>query len=116
MMTEPKTISVLGTDIRIVFRKEEDDPKLKSLVGYFDGSEHLIVVKELTSDAYSLGDLERYQKEILRHEILHAFLYESGLDACSNGTDNWATNEEMVDWFAIQAPKIFKVYREQKLV
>lgn len=116
MLTEPKTISVLGTDIRIVPRKEEDDPKLKSLVGYFDGSEHLIVVKELTPDAYSMGDLERYQKEILRHEILHAFLYESGLDACSNGTDNWATNEEMVDWFAIQAPKIFKVYREQKLV
>ena len=115
-MTEPKTISVLGTDIKIVFHKEEDDPKLKSLVGYFDGSEHLIVVKELTPDAYSLGDLERYQKEILRHEILHAFLYESGLDACSSGTDNWATNEEMVDWFAIQSPKIFKIYREQKLV
>ena len=26
------------------------------------------------------------------------------------------TNEEMVDWFAIQAPKIFKVFREQKLI
>lgn len=28
----------------------------------------------------------------------------------------YRTNEEMVDWFAIQAPKIFKVFREQKLV
>lgn len=26
--------------------------------------------------------------------------------------DGWATNEEMVDWIAIQGPKIFKAWKE----
>lgn len=116
MLTEPRTINVLGTDIRILFRKEAEDPKLSRMVGYFDGSKSTIVVKILTADENSLGDLDKYQLEILRHEIIHAFLHESGMDACSNSAESWATNEEMVDWFAIQAPKIFKVFREQKLV
>ena len=116
MLTESRTINVLGTDVRILFKKEADDPKLKNMVGYFDSSKSLIVVKILEPDDYSLGDLEKYQLEILRHEIIHAFLHESGLDACAGSADSWATNEEMVDWFAIQSPKIFKVFREQKLV
>lgn len=116
MMTEPKVISVLGKDIQILFRKEDDDPKLKNCVGYFDSSKGWIVIKILEPDATSLGDLDKYQKEVLRHEILHAFLYESGLDACSGPAENWASNEEMVDWFAIQSPKIFLVFQEQRLL
>lgn len=116
MLTEPRTINVLGTDIRVMFRKEADDPKLKNSVGYFDCSRSLIVIKILEPDACSVGDLDRYQLEVLRHEIIHAFLYESGMDNCSGPAESWATNEEMVDWFAIQSPKIFKIFREQKLV
>ena len=116
MMTEPKVISVLGKDIQILFRKEDADPKLKNCVGYFDSSKGWIVIKILEPDAMSLGNLDRYQKEVLRQEILHAFLYESGLDACSGPADNLASNEEMVDWFAIQSPKIFRVFQEQGLL
>ncbi len=46
-----------------------------------------------------------YKNEVARHEIIHAFLSESGLKSCSS----WATNEEMIDFFAIQFPKIVKV-------
>ena len=116
MLTESRTINVLGTDIRVLFKKEAEDPKLKNMVGYFDGSKSLIVIKILEADDNSLGDLDKYQIEILRHEIIHAFLHESGLDACSGAADSWATNEEMVDWFAIQAPKIFKVFQEMELM
>ena len=51
-------------------------------------------------------------KHLLRHEIVHTFLYESGLHANSNNTDAWATNEEMVDWIAIQGIKIYKIWEE----
>lgn len=40
------------------------------------------------------------------------FLFESGLDANSNGIEAWASNEEMVDWIAIQMPKIVNAYEE----
>ena len=116
MLTEPRKINVLGTEIRVEFRKESDDPKLKGLSGYYDCTENLIVVKIFEPDVYALGNLEVLQKECLRHEIIHAFLFESGVEACSNPCDAWATNEEMVDWFAIQSPKIFKLFQEQGLM
>ena len=112
MMTDPKVISVLGRDIQILFRKENTDPKLKNCVGYFDSSKGWIVCKILEPDERSLEDLDRYQKEVLRHEIIHAFLYESGLDACSGPAENWASNEEMVDWIAVQGPKIFEAWQK----
>lgn len=116
MLTEPKVITVLGTDIQVLFRKEADDPQLEDMGGYYDSSRNLIVVKIPEKDKNSLGNLENWQRKTLRHEIIHAFLYESGLDWSASTTESWATNEEMVDWFAIQAPKIFKVFREQELV
>lgn len=116
MLTEPRTINVLGTEIRVFFREEKQDPKLEELSGYFDATENMIVVKIPEKDAMSCGNLENHQKKVLRHEIIHAFLYESGLDWSAASCDCWATNEEMVDWMAIQSPKIFKVFREQKLV
>ena len=51
-------------------------------------------------------------KQTLRHEIVHAFLGESGLSNNSNSIDAWARNEEVVDWFAIQGPKIYKAWQE----
>lgn len=56
---------------------------------------------------------ERMMKKDLRHEILHAFLFESGLSSSTYGhVGAWAEHEEMVDWFAIQLPKIFKIFNE----
>lgn len=116
MLTESRTINVLGTDIKIIFREEKQDSQLEEMGGYFDSSENLIVVKIPEKEKNSLGNLENWQKKVMRHEIIHAFLYESGLDWSASPSDCWATNEEMVDWMAIQMPKILKVLREQKLV
>ena len=44
--------------------------------------------------------------KVKRHEIIHAFLFESGLAENSA----WAQNEEMVDFFAIQFPKLLKAF------
>ena len=116
MLTEPRTINVLGTEIKVLFREEKQDPKLEELGGYFDATENLIVVKIPEKDAMSVGNLENHLKKVLRHEIIHAFLHASGLDWSTAPSESGATNEEMGDWFAIQSPKIFKVFREQKLV
>jgi hypothetical protein len=50
----------------------------------------------------SLKDKSVEFEKLCRHEVIHAFLCESGLLHNSD----WATDEEMVDWFAIQLPKI----------
>ena len=48
----------------------------------------------------------------VRHEVIHAYLSESGLNSSSNGVECWVRNEEMVDWFAVQIPKIVKTFNE----
>ena len=61
-------------------------------------------------------DVQRLFNTILRHEIVHAYLIESGLNENANAVENWATNEEMVDWFALQSEKIFKTYKELNII
>lgn len=104
--------NILGTEYTVEFRK--DDPKLQENAdGYCDTSIKLIVVEDFEPDEMSKEDLEGYKLQVLRHEIIHAFMFESGLDAnscCFEG--GWATNEEMIDWFAIQSPKIFKALKD----
>lgn len=113
-------VDILGSEWTIQFRDE--DPAFEKAQGYAEPNEKIIIIEnvkptnpneplELTEYAQSID-----QKRVLRHEILHAFLMESGLDANANAVENWAINEEMIDWFAIQSPKIFKVYKELKLI
>ncbi len=48
-------------------------------------------------------------KRTVRHEVLHAFLTESGLDSNFNHPD-YGHDETFIDWVAIQFPKIVVAY------
>ena len=72
-----------------------------------------IFVKRCQDKDMTKEGKERCEKTTLRHELFHAYLSESGLSAnASHCYTSWAENEEMVEWFAIQAPKIFKTFQE----
>lgn len=110
-------ISVLGTEYRIETHKVSEDEWLekKHLAGYCGEESKLIVVADMSEKEYFDGmdekEQEIYRKKTLRHEIIHAFLNESGLsDSASVPGGAWAKHEEMIDWFAIQSPKIFAVF------
>lgn len=106
-------VNVLGTEYTIHISNEKTYPLLKEIDGYTDTSIKAIIVDDCNhTTPDSKQDLERYRRSVIRHEIIHAFLYESGLDANANGVECWATNEEMVDWLAIQFPKMLKAFRE----
>lgn len=114
---ENRKINILGTEYRIEFRKEDEDTILKDCNGYCDVTVKLIVVLAEPNKECDYEDFSFIQKKTLRHEIVHAFLSESGLFNNTYNVDaGWAKNEEMVDWFAIQSPKIFKVYSELGLL
>lgn len=112
-------VNILGSEWNVKFGNEKEYPNLTSVDGYTDLSIREIVVDDMEASQGQIGakaDLESYQKQVVRHEIIHAFLLESGLDSNSNSADSWAVNEEMFDWFAIQSPKIFKVFNEYDLM
>lgn len=101
-------INVLGTEYTIFERKRHKDAHLNDKDGYCDDSVKEIVTALLEAEPDSKKDLGAVRKKILRHEITHAFLCESGLSCNSE----WAENEELVDWIAIQGPKIYKAWQE----
>lgn len=116
---ENRKINILGTEYTIETHKISEDEIMKKnhWSGYCSEESKTIIVADMTEKEYvdldSPAAQEKYRKSTLRHEIIHAFLNESGLSDCSNQyAGAWAKNEEMIDWFAIQSPKIFKVYSE----
>ena len=112
--TEPYDglVYILGTQYNIKLIPESDDPMLKTLGGYTDQTAKKIVVKLIEKQDSTAQNVADYAKNIMRHELIHAFLFESGLGACTNEIDCWSQNEEMVDWFAYQSPKIFKLFQQ----
>lgn len=107
----PCTVNVLGTPYRVEFRTNEDERMTGC--GYCSYREHLIAIKPAHGkDGFTPEMSNHLEHEELRHEIVHAFLEESGLGYDSLSVVQWAKNEEMVDWFAIQSPKIFATYKE----
>ena len=103
-------IDVLGTVYKIIPK----ELKNADIDGYTDNTSKEIVIR--TDNANNVGDFDSLQKKQLRHEIIHAFLSESGLQCNWQHTEQFGHDETTVDWFAIQSPKIFKIFNELKLM
>ena len=104
-------VRILGRDYRITRCSGSSDPRMKDSDGFCDDTTREICAE--TFERYAgrpnaKKDLREYSKKVLRHEIIHAFLCESGLAECSA----WAQDEEAVDWFARQGPKIIQAWKE----
>jgi len=103
-------ISILGTEYEIDLVKNHNDKALDNSDGYCDSSVKQIVVDDMSESVGHVGvkkDLNQYRKKVVRHEVIHAFLYESGL-----AENSWGENEEIVDWIAVQFPKMLAAFRE----
>lgn len=112
-----KKINILGTIYKVYLNvPSTKDPCLSGAHGYTDFHSKRIVVADVrTTPGWEEAGDEAVADVLactVRHEVIHAYLAESGLNASSNGVDCWARNEEMVDWFAIQMPKIVKTFCE----
>lgn len=98
-------VEVLGVTYKIFTEvTESDNSRIKGLDGYCDCANelgHKIYIADFSEER------KAYEAEVIRHELVHAFLYESGLDTQST----WARDEELVDWIAIQFPKMSKAFK-----
>ena len=102
-------INVLGTVYTIYERSANDDPNLEDMDGYCDKTSHEIVITKPDRNV-TISDFEVYRKKIMRHEILHAFLFESGLH--ENWTHDQGHDETYVDWIAAQFPKLVQAMQD----
>ena len=105
-------VNILGTEYEILYVKESEDAMLKNVDGYMDPYTKQIVVALIEADEKTTKNQTDYYKHTLRHEIVHAFLYESGLWCDSSTKDAWGVSEEITDWIALQFPNMMKAFQE----
>lgn len=108
------TINVLGTEYTIEYKNSSEDPLMFEMDGYCDKTSQRIVVSK-KDDGCNLDIFPEYQKKVLRHEIVHAFMFESGL------AENWehkniGQEETVIDWFAIQGLKIYNAWKQANCI
>lgn len=101
-------VSILGTEYEIRYLKESEYEKLKTcdangLAELY--SKELIINSEIDDGSgKAFANFKEFEKKVIRHEIIHAFFHESGLGDYTN-------DENLVDWLALQIPKILKVFQ-----
>ncbi len=103
-------VNILGTEYTVELKSKQEDIFLEKCDGYCDKTSKRIVVTTKSDDC-ELDCFEEYQKKCMRHEIVHAFLFESGLQENFKHQE-WGHEETMVDWIAIQSPKMIKAFEE----
>ena len=111
-MQKEYVLNILGSEWTMRVRKSEDESCLKNADGVTDRSTKTMYIRADQDGVDNpLEDYTRYQKEVKRHEIIHAFLFESGL---GNETyhPEYGHDEQIVSWFAIQFPKLQKAFEQ----
>lgn len=103
-------VEILGTYYTIKEHNESEDVILQKYDGYCDKTTKQIIISQKTPDC-ELGDFEEYRRKVLRHEIIHAFLFESGLHENFEHTDI-GHDETFIDWVAVQFPKMYKAFKK----
>lgn len=112
-------VHVLGVEysIRVCAHDDDEDFKSGKSAAYNVYPTKEIVIGDLKTWPCNATVSEKacgiLMLENCRHEIIHAFLNESGLSSDSLIADfGWAKNEEMVDWIAMQFSKMLSAFQE----
>lgn len=102
-------VNVLGTEYKIIFNAEEMPDGAD---GTMNCTNKTIKIAKFVKTPDSVQDGEAYLKQCVRHEIIHAFFFESGVWANSGNIEAWGIDETATDWIALQSPKFLKAFKE----
>ena len=101
-----KNISILGQEYEVNTACDELNKTAKDGLCYeYDKRIEVRPSEFMLNDADSKELKEKRYEEVVRHELVHAFFSESGLD-------NYSMDETLVNWLAMQIPKINKAVDE----
>lgn len=100
---EKKYIDILGQSYEVVTEKEGGRCDKLNANGLCEPYKKQIILLDFEPDERTVLSPHIYKEKVFRHEIIHAFLFESGLDDSS-----WPS-EEIVDWIALQLPKMVRL-------
>lgn len=103
-------IDILGTPYNIKFQTSNENVKLDTLDA--NGlaelySKELIIRTGYEDDPNSFKNITEFREKVLRHEVLHAFFHECGLDC-------YGDDKTLVNFLALQFPKMQAIMEKAK--
>lgn len=107
-------INILGQAYSVFYKSRQEDKKLETMDGYTDVFAKEIVICDFKSESEeieSTKNVKGYSDQVFRHEVIHAFVYESGVQTLSD-----LEEEQLVEWFAIMFPKINEVIKMERVL
>lgn len=101
-----KKVNILGQEYEVDTECEElSSTELDGVCHMYGKRIRIRPYKKLLSETDSDEEKKLRYEEVARHEIIHAFLAENGLD-------DYSRDERIVQWLAMQLPKINKAVSE----
>lgn len=99
-------LNILGTEYEFAITSDKEDVRLCDNDGYCDSYEKRIAIEGHHNENApgSISDFEAMRRKVKRHEIVHAFFNECGLQDYSN-------NEQLVDWIARLHPRLHEAFK-----
>lgn len=98
-------VNILGTEYSIKVDDTLEKTNCDGLCKEYGKSITVRSVGVMLCDDDSTETKKKRYNEVLRHEIIHAFFSEAGLD-------DYSSNEQLVNWIAIQFPKMLSTFQE----
>ena len=102
-----RTVNVLGTKYTLREATLDDEPvKLADKEGYAELYAKELIIRTGYEDVPgTVKNVNAFKQSLLRHEMFHAVFHECGLSQYCN-------DETLVDFLAIQFPKLVKVMKQ----
>ena len=107
-------LNILGSKWKLKEVPKNYDAMFVECDGFTDRSTKTMYVYDGSSELFevdALKDFPEYMKTVKRHEIIHAFLYESGLAQCAEH-QRFGHCEQDIDFYALQIPKMIEVFKK----
>ena len=99
------TVNILGTEYSIRVDESLKNTSCDGLCKEYDKAITIRSIEAMLCEEDSMETKKIRYDQVLRHELIHAFFCEAGLD-------DYSSNEQLVDWIAIQFPKMLKTFQE----
>lgn len=100
-----RKVNILGAQYEVIKQTEKENPKLKDANGLCEPYTRQIIYAEQEAGIDVFDNIEAFNRKTLRHEVIHAFFAESGLT-------EYMEDEVLVEWIAMQFPKISRTMKE----
>ncbi len=93
------SVNILGADYELIVDHDEENTKLDRADGYIEYWSKKIVFAPCKHDKLTAERADQYAAKLVRHEVVHAFLHECGIE-------EYARDERLVGWIAHHLPKL----------